>query len=196
MGKTVFSTVGKVARNNAFVLPVFLAALVLLIASLPIMAEDYVTTLRGYLLLPTNKVWTFTAYFVALIPQAGQIVMIAMASAMWENHKGIAILCALAVLGCFFTDVYTDLYWRSSVDNIPVGLTMVDVTWSALFETIFIYTLTSEIFFSVGLGITWELWPDAWSEWKSLVPRAKAKLEEKINPNPNTNRTHVGRRNE
>jgi len=112
--------------------------------SLILMWEDYATSHAGYLALPTQKVNNgWVTFAVAALPQVGQIVLFYIFGR--DTRRGWAAL--LAVL-FFLADLGTDAWFKSS------GM------WSlmplAVVESLFVFTLGSEVLFTIAVGFVAE----------------------------------------
>ena len=126
-----------------FILVVWPIAAVLVVGSSLLMYEDYMTTYHGYLLIPTTKVnKDWVPFIVALVPQAGQIVLFYLyatdTSKVWASK---------AALFLFLADSATDVYFK--LDATWQGWPMLGV---AIAETIVVFTIGSEFIFTVCLA--------------------------------------------
>lgn len=114
-----------------------------------LMIEDYATSRAGYLALPTEKLNTsgYVILAVAALPQVGQLVLYQIFAR--DTRKGWAMLLA----GIFFlVDIGTDAWFKSSS------------LWSmmplAILESFFIFTLGSEVLFTIAIGFVVEAFGD------------------------------------
>jgi hypothetical protein len=123
----------------AFPLAVFLIGL-----SLVLMYEDYATSRAGYLALPTLKVnHDWVTFAVAALPQVGQIVLFYIFGR--DTRKGWAVMLATAF---FLADLGTDAWFKSGGEWSLMPL--------AILESLFIFTLGSEVLFTVATGFVAE----------------------------------------
>ena len=109
-----------------------------------LMFEDYATSKAGYLALPTQKVNSgYVIFAVAALPQVGQIVLYYIFAR--DTRKGWSALLA----GLFFlADLSTDAWFKSGGDWSLMPL--------AIAESIFIFTLGSEVLFTIAVGFVAE----------------------------------------
>ena len=109
-----------------------------------LMWEDYETSRAGYLALPTLKVHSgWVTFAVAALPQAGQIVLYYIFAR--DTRKGWAALLATIF---FLADLGTDSWFKSGGEWSLMPLAMA--------ESLFIFTLGSEILFTVAVGFVAE----------------------------------------
>lgn len=123
----------------AWPLGCFLVALALIL-----MFEDYATSKAGYLALPTQKVnsgWVIFA--VAALPQVGQIVLYYIFAR--DTRKGWSALLASVF---FLADLGTDSWYKSGGDWSLMPL--------AIVESFFVFTLGSEVLFTIAVGFVAE----------------------------------------
>lgn len=140
----------KIAAGNPKVILIFVWPLGVLLALLAIglMIEDYDTSRLGYLALPTLKVNnTWVPFVVGALPQISQVVLFYIFGR--DTRKG----WALGIAAVFFAvDVVTDTWYKS------------DQRWGlvplALAESIFIFTLGSEVLFAISIGFITETFSD------------------------------------
>jgi hypothetical protein len=121
---------------------------VLVLLSVVLMMEDYATSRAGYEMLPTLKVnsgWVTLA--VAALPQVGQIVLFYIFGR--DTKKGWAALLASIF---FMADLMTDAWFKSggSWGLMPL----------AVVESLFIFTLGSEVLFTIAVGFVAETFPE------------------------------------
>lgn len=145
-------------RNTSrFLLYVFPLAIILIIISGVLMLEDYRTSYAGYLRMPTLKVDNyFVPIAVAAIPQLGQIVMFFLFARDTRNRWALIIS---AILFCF--DLGTDVLYKSGGNWALAPI--------AIFESLAIFTLGSEVMFSMMAGFILETWPEFMVEVKRLL---------------------------
>ncbi len=136
------------SNTRPFILFAWPLGCLLVALSVILMMEDYATSRAGYLALPTQKVnSTWVTFAVAALPQAGQIVLFYIFGR--DTKKGWAILMA----GLFFVaDIGTDAWFKSGGEWMMMPL--------ALIESLFIFTLGSEILFTIAVGFVSESFPE------------------------------------
>jgi hypothetical protein len=175
---TAFRRAADRMRQSAFVLPMFLVFLALMAISLVIGYEDYYTSYWGYTSLPTQFGFSWTAVAVALLPQVGQAgaAYIAIALADNEDDRLYVIMAFVIWVLLFGIDIYTDTFYRTDyswqVSN--------EIMLTAIFQSIGIFTIGSELAFVVGFGMVGELLPDAIAELFSLIQRVKLAWHERM----------------
>lgn len=144
-------------NTQRFLLYVFPLAILLIIISGVLMLEDYRTSYAGYLRMPTLKVDNyFVPIAVAAIPQLGQIVMFFLFARDTKNRWALVISTIL-----FLFDLGTDVTYKSSGDWSLVPI--------ATFESLAIFTLGSEVMFSMMAGFVLETWPEFMIEVSRLL---------------------------
>jgi hypothetical protein len=112
------------------------------------MIEDYATSRAGYEALPTLKVNSgLVTFAVAALPQVGQIVLFYIFGR--DTNKGWAALLASLF---FLSDLGPDAWYKSggSWGLMPL----------AIVERLFIFTLGSEILFTIAVGFVAETFPE------------------------------------
>jgi hypothetical protein len=136
--------------DNAKTLILFVWPLALLLAGLSfiLMYEDYMTSRAGYEALPTQKVNDGLVIFaVAALPQVAQIVLFFVFGR--DTRKNWAIGLAFAF---FLADLGTDAWYKSGGDWLLMPL--------AIVESLFIFTLGSEVLFTIAVGFLSEAFPE------------------------------------
>lgn len=140
----------KQAAHNTqpFILFAWPLGCVLVGLALILMIEDYETSKAGYLALPTLKVHGgLVIWAVAALPQAGQIVLFYIFGR--NTKRGWALLVAF---GLFLADIGTDAWYKSGGDWSLMPL--------AIVESLFIFTLGSEVLFTIAAGFVAEGFAD------------------------------------
>lgn len=142
----VFRTMAGNAKG--FILFAWPLGLLLMALSVVLMVEDYQTSRAGYEMLPTHKVNSGLVIFcVAALPQLAQIVLFFIFGR--DTKKGWALILA----GIFFAaDLGTDAWYKSggAWGLLPL----------ATVESLFIFTLGSEVLFSIAAGFVAETFAD------------------------------------
>jgi hypothetical protein len=142
----VFRTMAGNARG--FILFAWPLGLLLMALSVVLMAEDYATSKAGYEMLPTAKVNTgLVTFTVAALPQLAQIVLFFIFGR--DTKKGWAVLLASVF---FLADLGTDSWYKAGGSWSMMPL--------AILESLFIFTLGSEVLFSIAAGFVAETFAD------------------------------------
>ncbi|MEZ4513496.1 MAG: hypothetical protein R3C62_16635 [Chloroflexota bacterium] len=138
-------------------------------------AEDYWTSLLGYAGLPTKAGFWWTGYVVAALPSVGQIASGYIALALgWDakEDRKYTVISILIWLLLFSIDAFTDMTYRMSVPN---G-TSWQIVLTAVFQTVGIFTIGSELSFVVGFGMTMQLLPEAVAQSMTVGTRLKSRM--------------------
>lgn len=171
---TTFKKAAERIRESEFVVPVFVVFFVLWMMSIGFAIEDYWTSFWGYQSLPTQVGFSWTPYVVAALPSVGQIAAGYIALALgWDSKQDrkytVASLLVWFIL--FYIDAFTDMFFR--LNGVAVTPS---VTFSALMQTIGIFTIGSELAFVVGFGMTMQLLPEALGQTLSIPARLNSRL--------------------
>lgn len=145
------SNIFKQMSNNVSHILIFIWPLSILLTAMALilMWEDFATSKAGYLALPTEKLNTsgYVIIAVAALPQAGQLVLYQMFAR--DTRKSWALLLA----GIFFLiDIGTDSWFKSGASWSMMPL--------AILESFFVFTLGSEILFTIAIGFVIEAFGD------------------------------------
>lgn len=136
------------SNTKPFILFAWPLGCVLVALSIILMIEDYETSRAGYLALPTLKVnGGWVTFAVAALPQAGQIVLFYIFGR--DTRRGWAMMLALSL---FLVDLGTDAWFKSSGQWSLMPL--------AIVESLFIFTLGSEVLFTIASGFVTEAFSD------------------------------------
>ncbi len=176
LSHTTFKKAAKRIRESEFVIPVFIVFLVLWLMSIAFAVEDYWTSFLGYELLPTQPGFWWTAYIVAALPSVGQIAAGYIAIALGWDEKAdrkYTILSLFIWSILFSIDAFTDMSFRMAVPD-PSWKTAL----TAVFQTVGIFTIGSELAFVVGFGMAFQLLPDALAQSMTLGVRFKSRMEQ------------------
>jgi hypothetical protein len=138
----IFRQISK--NTRPFILFAWPLGVLLVAFSIILMFEDYATSRAGYLALPTHKVNSdWVTFAVAALPQVGQIVLFYIFGR--DTRRGWAVLLATVF---FLADLGTDAWFKSGG------------AWSlmplAVIESLFIFTLGSEVLFTIAAGFVAE----------------------------------------
>lgn len=130
-----------IAKNtNHIVIFAWPLGLIMAIISVVLMWEDYQTSRAGYMALPTLKVNSgLVTFAVAALPQVAQIVLFYIFGR--DTRRGWAGLLAI---GFFLVDLGTDAWFKSGGQWSLAPL--------AIVESLFIFTLGSEVLFTIAVG--------------------------------------------
>lgn len=172
---TTFRKAADRIKESEFVIPVFIVFLLLWIMSIGFTVEDYYTSLLGYAGLGTKPGFWWTDYLVAALPSVGQIASGYISMALgWDddNDKKFTVLGVLIWFLLFAIDAFTDMSYRMSVPN---GTTW-QIVATAVFQTVGIFTIGSELAFVVGFGMTIQLLPEALAQSMTVGHRLKARM--------------------
>lgn len=138
------------------VLMAFGVFLVLFIIGVGTGIEDYTTNLVGYLAIPTRKYNEWAPYLVALAPQVLQIAML-----FYYAHDTARRWALLTAYGAWLIDVAFDVVAKAGGKGAEIWLV-------AFFESAIVYSIFSEIAFTIGLGMMLELFPHFLRELENL----------------------------
>ena len=176
LSHTTFKKAAKRIRESEFVIPVFIVFFVLWLMSMAFAVEDYWTSFLGYNLLPTQPGFWWTAYVVAALPSVGQIAAGYIAIALgWDSKadRKYTMLSLSIWLMLFLIDAFTDMFFRMAVP---------DPSWKtalmAVFQTVGIFTIGSELVFVVGFGMAFQLMPDALAQSMTIGVRLKSRMQQ------------------
>jgi hypothetical protein len=174
--RTTFKKAAERIRESEFVIPVFLVFLALWLMSMAFAVEDYWTSFWGYALLPTQSGFWWTAYVVAALPSVGQIAAgyIAIALGWDEKADRKYTVFSIAIWLILFTiDAFTDMFFRMDVPD-PSWRTAL----TAIFQTVGIFTIGSELAFVVGFGMAFQLLPDAIAQTMTIGVRLRSRIQQ------------------
>lgn len=172
---TTFKKAAERIRESEFVIPVFVVFLLLWGMSMMFAFEDYWTSFWGYDALPTERGFWWTSYAVAALPSVGQIAAGYIAMALgWdaEEDRKYTLISIAIWLSLFSIDAFTDMAYRMGVPN---G-TSWQVIGTAVFQTVGIFTIGSELAFVVGFGMTFQLLPDMAAQLLGLPGRIRTRF--------------------
>lgn len=171
---TTFKKAAERIKESEFVIPVFLVFFLLFGMSGAFAFEDYWTSYWGYEMLPTQPGFWWTAYVVAGLPSVGQIAAGYIALALgWdaeEDRKYTLISIGIWLL-LFTIDAFTDMYFRMDVQTVDW-----QVIASALFQTVGIFTIGSELAFVVGFGMTMQLLPEVIAQGMTVGIKIRSRI--------------------
>lgn len=181
---TTFKKAAERIKESEFVIPIFIVFAALWAMSMVFAFEDYWTSFWGYGSLATQQGFWWTAYFVAALPSVGQVAAGYIALALgWdaEEDKKYTLLSIAIWLLLFSIDAFTDMAYRM---DVPSGTTW-QVVATAVFQTVGIFTIGSELSFVVGFGMAMQLLPEAFAQlwampqkWSARMARIKQNMQE------------------
>ena len=138
----------KIRENEGMLLVVYVVFIAMFVVGCFTSYEDYMTSKKGYEMLPTRKATNGVSDMVAMIPQLGQIGFVYLLGRDKEKRWMFWVVAGLLIV-----DVGTDVYFKASGSELYV--------WAIAFaESILIYTLGSEIFLTTSLAMIINLFPD------------------------------------
>lgn len=171
----VYRTIGDRARKTAFVFPIFLVFLLLLLGSSYLMVVDYFTSLWGFKAVRMNPDFAPTPYIIAAFPQLIQIaayyVNLALRSdddRVDEEYSGYRRAATIICLLMLVLDVATDFRHR-----VVGATTWLDYAMNMVI-TLGGFTIGSEVIWTVSFGTCMELYPDAKRRWAELRQAGRA----------------------
>ena len=146
----VFERSATMVRKSGMVIVVWLIAVTIMVIGAIYFCEDYMTSVKGYQMVPTRHHYDWIVWIGALTPQVG-LVFFAYLGADQPN-RWWAWFASLALL---FVDSANDLLFKyipGPGQGISLAASIVDI--------FVMYTLCSEGFLVLGSGLTLELFPD------------------------------------
>ena len=153
----IFRNAARKIITSPAVIVVTLVFFALFIISLGLSIEDYMTSLKGYQLLPTAKANDWVVPLVAALPQVGQVAFMFAFATNTQRRWSL-----LAVFGLHVIDVLTDVYFKANGQGLWV--------WGIAFiESEVLYTLGSEIGLAFSVGMLLELAPHAVEQFGRLL---------------------------
>jgi len=177
----IFQWANKKLQGSTFIIWIFMVVVMLLMASINFVVEDASSSREGITLLeqvfgvrPVNH--DITYWTISITPQLVQIVF--MYLFLLEPRKN---WWALVVVGLFFSlDFVADLQQRSNgmLFNEATGFTVNSTVTVAAMFTILFYTIGSELFMTVTMGLILELLPATITQTAVLIGKTKDKLAE------------------
>jgi len=147
MGKNIFKNAATGIRNSPFIIPIGFIFISMLVVSTGLIVEDYTTSYLGYQAIPTNKANIWVIYLVALLPQVLQMGFGYVF--LDDSEKRWAITVVFLAL---FIDVATDVMFKATGLNYTIII--------AILESLLLYTLGSELMFTVAFGVFVQILPD------------------------------------
>lgn len=173
---TTFKKAAQRIKESEFVIPVFVVFLLLWFMAIAFAVEDYWTSFWGYQALPTQPGFWWTVYVVAGLPSVGQIaagyIGIALGWDAEEDRKYTIISVGIWLL-LFAIDAYTDMLHRTNVNTVDY-----EVVIAAVFQTVGIFTIGSELAFVVGFGMAIQLLPEAVAQISVIGVKLRSRISE------------------
>jgi hypothetical protein len=145
----VFKSAAQQIIKTPFVIVITLAFFLLFIISLGLSYESFMTTMRGYQMLPTAKINSWIIPLVALLPQVGQVAFTYVFAVDTRKRWGIFIAFILHLF-----DMLTDVYFKAHGQDAWVYIL-------AFFESEILFTLGAVLGLTFSLGMLIELLPHA-----------------------------------
>lgn len=153
--RAVYDIIAKKLRESPLLIPLGLSFIVLFFASLALSYADYTASKLGYDALSVQKVQGWVGFFVALLPQLGQIITGFVFLALKDTRQARGYVGWAAIIGllCFIVDAYTDIkYWLGPA---PLPQTFVEALL-----LLAVFTLGSEVAFALSFGVLVRVFPD------------------------------------
>jgi len=150
-----FENVKENVGDKAIILLLYPFVVVIFIISVGISYQDYMSSYYGYLLFPTQKVkegwWVVPG--IALLPQ---IVTFPLYYGVVKGEvDGFRDLKIGMMYAMFFIDSFSDVYYKVNGDLLG----NISVTVFAIFETLIVFNLMSEVLMVLSWGLMIELTP-------------------------------------
>ena len=155
----VFKRSAAMVRKSGMVVVIWVISLVVTFIGASYFCEDFMTSVKGYRMVPTHHHYDWIIWIGALTPQVG-LVFFAYLGAD-QPDRWWAWLCSAALL---LVDSATDLLFK----HIPGNPTSVA---ASVIEILIMYNLCSEGFLVLGSGLVLELFPDAVAALRNLKSR-------------------------
>ncbi len=145
----LFKSAAENIKRSPFVIVITLVFFLLFVISLGLSYESYMTTMRGYQMLPTAKINPWIIPLVALLPQVGQVAFTYVFAVDTRKRWGIFIAFFLHLF-----DMLTDVYFKAHGQALWVYIL-------AFFESELLFTLGAVLGLTFSLGMLIELLPHA-----------------------------------
>lgn len=162
MAKKLYDQVAEgIVDSKHIVVPAFIVFVILFVIAVGIGIEDYSTSYRGYELYPTNKINLWVIYLVAAIPQALQMGMVYFVVGFsvvdkkdrsWYGFDMLYIAYLVMAVAWLF-----DGYWDYSAKSEGFVAGAGGIYWPAVFESFVIYSIFSELLFSISFPMVAKL---------------------------------------
>ena len=151
--RTGFRAMGDIIRNSAFIIPIYIAIVLMLGVATVRSWLDFTTSLAGAesLFFARGTVnYELNVFSLAAMPQLITIVFsyVALATPFNNEFKWLKLAAIAALMGSLALDIYTGYLYYNTISHFPWAM-------SGLADTAF-----SEIGFTVAFGLTLDLFPD------------------------------------
>ncbi len=160
----LFKSAAQNIKRSPFVIVITLVFFVLFIISLGLSYESFMTTMRGYEMLPTAKINPWIVPLVALLPQVGQVAFTYVFAMDTRKRWGIFIAFFLHLF-----DMLTDVYFKAHGQDWWVYIL-------AFFESEMLFTLGAVLGLTLSLGMLIELLPHALEQVSHFFHRVSGSL--------------------
>lgn len=148
-------------RQSGMVLVIWLVAIGITAIGTIYFVDDYMTSVRGYQMVPTRHHFPWVVWVGAAMPQLGQIFFGYLAldeKSRWWSWIVVVVLVLV--------DSGTDMIFKQ-VPGMPYTF------WGSLLDVIVFYTIGSELFLLLGFALALELTPDAMEACRELAVRMR-----------------------
>lgn len=148
-------------RKSGMVLVVWVVAIGITVIGGIYFIDDYMTSVRGYQMVPTRHHFPWVVWVGAAMPQFGQIFFGYLAldeKSRWWSWIVVAVLVLV--------DSGTDMIFKQ-IPGVPYTF------WGSLLDVIVFYTIGSELFLLLGFALALELTPDAMQACRELKARMR-----------------------
>ncbi len=158
---SVFKRSATMVRKSGMVIVVWLISLTITVIGAAYFCEDFMTSVKGYQMVPTRHHYDFIIWIGALTPQVGMVFFAYLAAD--QPNRWWAWLASFTLL---LVDSATDLLFK----HVPGPGQAVSIAASTV-EILIMYNLCSEGFLALGTGLTLELFPDMITALRNLRSR-------------------------
>jgi len=148
-------------RKSGMVLVVWIVAIGITAIGAIYFVDDYMTSVRGYQMVPTRHHFPWVVWVGAAMPQFGQIFFGYLAldeKSRWWSWIVVVVL--------MLVDSVTDMIFKQ-IPGMPYTFL------GSLLDVIVFYTIGSELFLLLGFALALELTPDAMQACRELKARMR-----------------------
>lgn len=155
---------GSKLNKSVYVIPIFIAFVILFIVGAGLSVESYFTNLAGYEGLPTQKVHEWVFPLVALLPQIGFITFFYIY--LHDTTKRWALWLVFIF---HLADMFTDVSYKTKNFSTPFAVWIV-----AILESELLFTIGAHILTTLSMGMIFELLPDFIEQFGTVIHKAGA----------------------
>jgi len=148
-------------RKSGMVLVVWIVAFGITVIGGIYFVDDYMTSVRGYQMVPTRHHFPWVVWVGAAMPQFGQIFFGYLA--LDEKKRWWSWIVVVVLM---LVDSGTDMIFKQ-IPGMPWTF------WGSLLDVIVFYTIGSELFLLLGFALTLELTPDMVQACRELKTRMR-----------------------